>query len=180
MACIQVYLTGLSESTSPDDEELEGLIVARYNLSADDITWAGPGTTLIKRNGRTQVCRGYGFLSFLSSDGASIAVDKINAFRGDENDTTAIHNQSTDTSLPSNSVTNDDCGHDNVLPLQLRAELSKPKANTKKAQQKKSIPEKQGDDSDIRLRRQRKTAVRKHPVIISSDKKKTGLGNKTK
>lgn len=56
----------------------------------------------------------------------------------------------------------------------LKAELSQPKEKKKKTD---------GDDKglhDLRLRRQRKKPVRKHPVITSSNGKRTNLGNKTK
>ena len=69
---------------------------------------------------------------------------------------------------------NSDNGGDHIM---LRAELSNPKGGTKKKSNKKN-----NDDNlpDLRLRRQRKLPVRKHPVITSSDGKRTNLGNKTK
>lgn len=55
----------------------------------------------------------------------------------------------------------------------LRAEISKPKA-------KKGNKAANADAPDLRLRRQRGAPMRKHPVIVSSNGKKTNLGNKTK
>lgn len=56
----------------------------------------------------------------------------------------------------------------------LKAELSQPKEKKKKVD---------SDDKglhDLRLRRQRKNPIRKHPVITTSNGKRTNLGNKTK
>lgn len=165
MSWTQVYVTGLSQTNDPSDEELEGLLDARYGLSSseDMMTWAGPGTTLIKRDKDTDACRGYAFLAFFSSQGASIAVNKINGYSRQENADEEVHD--------------DDGLISSLLPPQLRAELSKPNA---KSGRKKQTNEQGGDYSDLRLRRQRGAAVRKHPVIINSDKTKTGLGNKTR
>jgi hypothetical protein len=166
MSWTQVYVTGLSQTTEPSDEELEGLLDARYNLSSteDSITWAGPGTTLVKRDNDT-VCRGYAFLAFFSPHGASFAVDRINGYsgRGDAEDS-AVH---------------DDYLTSSLLPPQLRAELSKPKAKSGRKKQTND-PGQGADHKDVGFRRKRAAPVRKHPVIISSNKSKTGLGNKTK
>jgi RNA recognition motif-containing protein len=135
--------------------------------------WAGPGTTLIKRDECTGTSRGYGFLSFHSLQGASLAVEKINSFRGNEVATsTDAHDDDVAPASLINSV-DDDCHPD---ALQLRAELSKPKKKSKKT----NVPGQSADYSDLRFKRERKAAVRKHPVFMSSDKSKTGLGNKTK
>ena len=136
----QVYLSGLEKTSLPTDEDLETLWEERYGLSVDaSLMWAGKGTSIVKRSD-DGICRGYAFLSFLSLDGATRAVERINN-SGDD---------------------------------QLRAEISKPKKKQNKAT-------KGGQDySDIRLRRQRKAPVAKHPVIVSSNGKKTGLGNKTR
>jgi hypothetical protein len=165
MSWTQVYVTGLSQTNDPSDEELEGLLDARYSLSSseDMMTWAGPGTTLVKRDKETDACRGYAFLAFLSSQGASIAVDRINGYsrQSDSNEEGTVHDDDLNLSL---------------LPPQLRAELSKPNAKSGRKKQTNDS----GDYSDLRFRRKRAAAVRKHPVIINSDKSKTGLGNKTR
>lgn len=58
--------------------------------------------------------------------------------------------------------------------IQLRAEVSIPKKKPKKeGDVGKELP-------DLRCKRQRGAPVRKHPVIRSSDGKKTNLGNKTR
>jgi RNA recognition motif-containing protein len=156
MSWTQVYVTGLSRTVDPTDEKLEELLDKRYGLTAADphvVLWAGPGTTLVKREDDTGVCRGYAFLAFYSDEGAAIAVDRINSKSeiGDES---------------------------SGLPPQLVAELSKPK-NRK---QKKKPQDRDSSENlpDTRLRRKRRAPVRKHPVIISSDRTKTGLGNKTR
>lgn len=56
----------------------------------------------------------------------------------------------------------------------LQAELCKPK------KKKSAKPDPGQHYSNLRLRRQRKAPVAKHPVIVSSNGKKTGLGNKTR
>ena len=146
----QVYLSGLEKSLLPTDEELEAAWEERYGLSdtAADTSWAGPATSIIKRTD-DGICRGYAFLSFLSSDGAARAVAIINDnSTSQEDDQNALH-----------------------------AEISKPKKKPNKASSSSS---KGQDFSDVRLRRQRKAPVAKHPVIVSSNGKKTGLGNKTR
>jgi RNA recognition motif-containing protein len=150
MSWTQIHVSGLSETTSPDDEELERLLQERYKLEEDsELTWAGPGTTLIKRDKDTQACRGYCFLCFLSLQGASNAIEKINAFWEEDQ-------------------------YGEGLPPQLHAELSQPKAKAKKQTNEAN------SHGDVRLRRKRKESVMKHPVIVSSNKVKTGLGNKTR
>ncbi len=165
MSWTQVYVTGLARAINPSDEEIEAYLSQRYSLagtssnnssSEDDTTvnlaGDGEGSTLIKRD-ESGCCRGFAFLTFYSVDGAMVAIDRIN------ND--------------SSSNGNDD-GSDH---LTLRAELSNPKGGTKKKSNKNN-----NEDSlrDLRLRRQRKAPIRKHPVITSSDGKRTNLGNKTK
>jgi hypothetical protein len=169
MSWTQVYVTGLAQTNDPSDEELEGLLDARYSLSSseDMMTWAGPGTTLIKRDKDTDACRGYAFLAFFSSHGASIAVDRINDYYSRQRD------------IEEEAVHEDDLTSSSLLPPQLRAELSKP--NAKSGRKKQTNDPGQGEDhSDLRLRRKRAAAVRKHPVIVSSNGSKTGLGNKTR
>jgi RNA recognition motif-containing protein len=177
MSWTQVYVTGLSQTTEPSDQALEGLFEARYHLSStdSDMNWAGAGSTLVKRDKETGQCRGYAFLAFFSAEGAAIAVERINS------------NQYTDDLLvphrrdEAEEVTDTAAAHgvqpQSLLPLHLRAELSKPKSKGKKKQTESG---QQGDNSDIRLRRKRTAPARKHPVITSSDKSRTGVGNKTK
>ncbi len=164
MSWTQVYVTGLARAINPSDGEIEAYLSQRYSLagtsnndsSGDDTTdnlmWAGEGSTLIKRD-ESGCCRGFAFLTFYSVDGAMLIIDRIN------ND---------------NSSNESDDGGDR---LTLRAELSNPKGGTKKKSNKKN-----NEDNlpDLRLRRQRKPPIRKHPVITSSDGKRTNLGNKTK
>jgi RNA recognition motif-containing protein len=167
MSWNQVYVTGLSQTASedPSDEELEQLLVERYHLSNDDdVNWAGVGTTLVKRDKETGGCRGYAFLAFWTLSGATIAVERINNYINNNH-----NNSDNDTDLIMSSS----------LPLQLRAELSQPKKTTKK----KGGADSNNSSTDViqlRLRRKRTATARKHPVITSSDKSKTGLGNKTK
>jgi RNA recognition motif-containing protein len=156
MSWTQVYVSGLSRTVDPTDEELEELLDKRYGLTTADphvVLWAGPGTTLVKREDDTGVCRGYAFLVFYSDGGAAIAVDRINSI----------------------SETGDESSG---LPPQLVAELSKPKNRQPKKKGQGGGPSENLPDN--RVRRKRRAPVSKHPVIISSDRSKTGLGNKTR
>lgn len=145
MSWTQVYVMGLSRSVDPSDEDIEAMLDERYSLSNDaNLVWAGPGTTLIKRDDKGN-CRGFAFLTFYSSDGATIVIDRIN---------------------------------DGGL---LQAELSDPKsAKEKKKNSGGGSGTRNNDLPDLRLKRQRGQPVRKHPVITSSNGKKTNLGSKTK
>ena len=185
----QVYISGLSKSINPSDEEIEDYLNKCYCLdgggndnhnndddgsgsgehvnsndqdgiissnSSKNLMWAGPGSTLIKRDDNG-CCRGFAFLTFYSMDGALLAIDRIN------ND------------IRSSSDANPSITSNN---MRLRAELSNPTSSKKKGGKKKNDG---GENlTDLRLRRQRKQPVRKHPVITSSDGKRTNLGNKTK
>mmetsp|Transcript_27369 Transcript_27369/g.42064 ORF Transcript_27369/g.42064 Transcript_27369/m.42064 type:complete len:171 (+) Transcript_27369:51-563(+) len=170
MSWTQVYISGLSRTIDPTDEDIEIHLNTRYNLAPNEhddentnILWGGPGSTLIKRDDEGS-CRGFGFLTFYSEQGASIIVDRINA-----------HSKSLYThGGQGGAMTVLDTS---VLPLQLCAELSNPKTGKDK---KKSKKEDAASLSDIRLRRQRKAPIRKHPVVISSSGKKTNLGNKNR
>ena len=169
MSYTQVYVTGLARAINPSDAEIEAYLCKRYSLAgstaaddnsncehntADKITmWAGEGSTLIKRDDENGCCRGFAFLTFFSVDGAMMIIDRINNDNSDNNG--VDHN------------------------IMLRAELSNPKGGTKKKSNKKKNNE-DNDLPDLRLRRQRKLPVRKHPVITSSDGKRTNLGSKTK
>jgi len=153
MSWIQVYVTGLSRSVDPSDEEIESSFAKRYNLEAgnSDVLWAGEGTSLIKRDQITGACRGYIFLAFYSMKSASAVVDRINNYQED------IHGNSSD------------------LPPILRAELRDPIKSKKKKEKKKEQYQ-----PDLRLRRQRGAPTGKHPVITSSSGKRTNLGSKTR
>ena len=172
MSWTQVYVTGLARAVNPSDEEIEAYLCKRYSLTDaansnsigddntaatinnDNLMWAGEGSTLIKRDD-SGCCRGFAFLTFYSVDGAMIIIDRIN-----------------------NNISNNRSGDDGDN-LSLRAELSNPKqGGNKRRNNKKNNNE--ADLCDLRLRRQRKPPVRKHPVVTSSDGKRTNLGNKTK
>jgi len=158
----QVYITGLPRSIDPSDEDIEAMLDERYGLSNDaNVMWAGEGTTLIKRDAEG-CCRGFAFLSFYSSDGAAAIIDRINANASSEHAGLGGDN-------------ND--GKNILQQLCLKAELSDPKLSKEKKKNK-------GNDEshlpDLRLRKQRKQPIRKHPVIVSSNGKKTNLGNKTR
>lgn len=151
MSYTQIHISGLNRSIEPSDEVIEQLLDDRYQLSESNTLWAGVGTTLIKRDDQG-VCRGFGFMSFYSKDGALCATDKINNYKDED-------------SMPMSTP---------QLPTSLHAEISNPKTKKKKKDNKEE------DLSDIRLRRQRAPPIRKHPVITSSDGKRTNLGSKTK
>ncbi len=183
----QIYISGLSKSINPSDEEIEDYLNKCYCLDGggndnhnnddggsgsgehvnandqDEVTasnnlmWAGPGSTLIKRDDNG-CCRGFAFITFYSMDGALLAIDRIN------ND---IRSSSDATIASSNN-------------MRLRAELSNPTTTSKKKGGKKKKNDGGENLTDLRLRRQRKQPVRKHPVITSSDGKRTNLGNKTR
>ena len=177
MSWTQVYITGLDKSIDPTDDIIEQLLDKGYKLSNDDILcWAGYGTTLVKRNETTGTCRGYAFLSFFSREGALIAIDRIN-----NNYKTCDNDNNND--VDGNIVDGDSTISDPKLPTTIRAELSNPK-NGNKSKKKKSNNNNNGGECsnlpDVRLRRQRAPPIRKHPVITSSDGKRTNLGNKTK
>ena len=134
------------------------------------------GTTLVKRNETTGTCRGYAFLSFFSREGALIAIDRIN------NNCKTCDNDNNN-NVDGKMVDGDSTISDPKLPTTIRAELSNPK-NGNKSKKKKSNNNYNGGECsnlpDVRLRRQRAPPIRKHPVITSSDGKRTNLGNKTK
>lgn len=143
----QLYLTGLPETLTPTDQDIESALDNSYQLSTDNnLQWAGIGTTLIKRN-PDGIARGFGFISFHSKEGAVAAMERINNCTLTIAETTIV---------------------------QLKAEVSIPKKKLKKEGDiGKELP-------DLRCKRRRGAPVRKHPVIRSSDGKKTNLGNKTK
>jgi hypothetical protein len=187
MSWIQVYVSGLSRTVDPSDEDIESHLNIRYSLSASsseaeveveadasiniNILWGGPGTTLIKRDGMGS-CRGFGFLAFYSTEGASTIVNRINAY--------SQGGAGAGGAGAGGLVPDDDMS---VLPLQLHAELSNPKLAKDKKKTKKQQDSSQQQDhatGDLRLRHKRGKPIRKHPVIVSSSGKKTNLGNKNK
>ena len=178
----QVYISGLPKSINPSDEEIEDYLSKCYSLhggegnddgvghdnnvdttntSNNNLMWAGPGSTLIKRDDNG-CCRGFAFLTFYSMDGALHVIDRINNDDNYSNDTTSSNG------------------------MRLRAELSNPGGAKKKGNNNNnnSNNKKKKNDGeylpDLRFRRQRKPPIRKHPVVTSSDGKRTNLGNKTK
>ena len=135
----QVYISGLAPTSEPNNDDLETMLEEQYDLMTDtDLLWAGPGSSIIKR-GEDGTCRGYAFLSFYSLEGATRAIEKINA-----------------TGL-------------------LKAEPSSLKKKPKKKETRETE-----DLRNIRLRRQRKAPVAKHPVVVSSNGRRTNLRKKTK
>jgi RNA recognition motif-containing protein len=181
----QVYVTGLSRSINPTDDEIESMLDTRFHLSSSspsmsesikdrkeeevgtscDGGWAGSGTTIIKRDNEGK-CRGFAFVSFHSFKSASIFIERINN-----------HNSRTNTMEEHvhGDGDSDSDGDGLLLPLHLHAELSTPGKGTAKNNKKEDthLP-------DLRLRRQRKQPVRKHPVVISSDGKRTNLSKSNK
>ena len=171
----QVYISGLSKSINPSDEEIEDYLNKCYSLDGehvnrndqDEITsssnrssvsknlmWAGPGSTLIKRDDNG-CCRGFAFLTFYSMDGVLLAIDRIN------ND---IRSSSSSDAIASSNNN-----------MRLRAKLRNPTSSKKKGGGKKKKKNDDGGENltDLRLRRRRKQPIRKHPVITSSDGKST-------
>jgi RNA recognition motif-containing protein len=175
----QVYVTGLSRSINPTDDEIESMLDTRYHLSSlspsmSESTkdgkeekvgtscggWAGQGTTIIKRDGEGK-CRGFAFVSFHSYESASNFIDRSKS-----------HNSWTNTMEEHGHAASDG----QVLPQFQHAEMSNPgkgTAKNKKKEEDTHLP-------DLRLRRQRKQPVRKHPVVISSNGKRTNLSNSNK
>ena len=177
MSWTQVYITGLDKSIEPTDDIIEQLLDKGYKLSNDDMMcWAGYGTTLVKRNETTGACRGYAFLAFFSKEGALVVIDRIN---NNCNTCDDDINNNVDGNIVDGDGTISDPNY--KLPTTIRAELSNPKNGNKS--KKKNSNNNGGECKnlpDVRLRRQRAPPIRKHPVITSSDGKRTNLGNKTK
>ena len=150
MSWTQVYVTGLPRSLHPTDDDIEASLETRYDLT-DESGWAGRGTTIIKRDDDGR-CRGFAFLSFHTREAACVAIERICS------DSNGVRDVDDGTSGP-----------------KLRAEMSGAPSKEKKKK-------KDDDDAlpDLRIRRQRKKPVRKHPVVVSSDGRRTNLGNTTK
>jgi hypothetical protein len=137
--------------------------------------WAGYGTTIIKRSLTNDsdgdcCCRGYAFLSFFTREAALIAIERINSEYYINND---YNNNNNNKNFSSNNDSDDGnlVASTNQLP-KLRAEMVNA-STTATNETKQSLP-------DLRLKRQRKKPIGKHPVIISSNGRRTNLGNKTK
>lgn len=151
MSWTQVYVGGLAKSVEPSDEYIEELLEDLFNLSSDGDAILWAGQgTTVVKRDDDGSCRGFAFLAFHSAEGASIVIDRIN------NTNTA------------------GCGIASPDGVALHAELSNPKAKRpSKKKKEQNLP-------DMRIRRQRAAPIRKHPVITSSNGKRTNLGSKTK
>jgi RNA recognition motif-containing protein len=179
----QVYITGLSRSIHPTDDTIESMLDERYQLLSPVVSssccggWAGYGTTIIKRDTEGK-CRGFAFVSFHSNESATMFVDRVNNYYSNSN----INKNNNHTVLDEEqghatriTVDNDD----GLLPSHLHAEMSTPGKKSNKNNTSDATA-KSNDLPDLRLRRQRKQPVRKHPVIISSNGKRTNLSNSNK
>ena len=180
----QVYITGLSRSIRPTDDTIESMLAERYQLLSPVSSsccggWAGYGTTIIKRDTEGK-CRGFAFVSFHSNESATMFVDRVNNYYSNSN----INKNNNHTVLDEEqghatriTVDNDD----GLLPSHLHAEMSTPGKKSNKNNTSDATAKKNSNDlPDLRLRRQRKQPVRKHPVIISSNGKRTNLSNSNK
>ena len=158
MPWTQVYIGGLPRSLDPSDAEIEDLLSERFGLlsSEPSSSWAGPGTTIVKRDNDNGLCRGFAFLAFHSREGATSFVNMVNN-NSESNSTTSIGER-----FPWDD---------------LKAELSQPKGAKKSTKNKQNQKQ---DLPDLRLRRQRKAPIRKHPVIVSSNGKRSNQGNKNR
>lgn len=152
---------------------VEYFLTLQYHLTCDaPYYWAGPGSTVLKQ---TKMKGGsgsyYAFLAFFTIDGARQAIETIN------NNYNNNHNNH-------NHNNNSNNQHESASAEQLHAELCqpKPKKTTSKNGSVRSSNSNTNNNIDhhVRLRRQRKAPVAKHPVRISSSGKKTNLGNKTR
>lgn len=184
----QVHITGLSRSIYPTDEEIDSMLEKKYQLSSLSSSasikdgrdedkkkpklqssslccgWAGTGTTIVKRDGEGK-CRGFAFVSFHSYESASIFIDRMN--NSNSNNKTIIEHEHA----------LDGCS---ALPLGIHAEMSIPGNKAKRDGSRNKKTEDSNYLPDLRLRRQRKQPVRKHPVITSSNGKRTNLSNSNK
>ncbi|OEU15059.1 hypothetical protein FRACYDRAFT_239741 [Fragilariopsis cylindrus CCMP1102] len=154
MSWTQVYVTGLSKSINPSDMEIENILNTRYDL-----------TILNTRYDLTDDDNNVMWAGFEST---LIKRDFFHSFQKREL-----------LLFPSPSNSSGDIINNNFPLQQLKAELSNPKGAKDKNKNNKGTTKSQ-DLPDLRLRSKRKKPVRKHPVIISSDKTKTNQGNKTK
>ena len=146
--------------------------------------WAGYGTTIIKRlTNDDRCCRGYAFLSFFTREAALIAIERIN-------NSEYCNNKSDD--VDDESIIHGVVVSNHRLP-KLRAEMvnnASSTTSTTKERKQRNGNTKNDDETnnasspsllpDLRLKRRRKKPIGKHPVIISSNGRRTNLGNKTK
>jgi hypothetical protein len=79
MSWVQVHVSGIHQDLTLDDDAIEERMNQDLSLSDNvELCWAGPGTSIWKRNDNNEL-RGYGFLSFLSHQGAIMMIEQINA-----------------------------------------------------------------------------------------------------
>jgi len=151
MSWTQVHISGLPADTNdiPDDE-IEQALSLRYTLENEAYTWAGAGTTIVKR-GASKYC----FLVFFTTEGADLAVSHIN--NNDGCGGKAL--------LETTSVSH------YTLPVGLRlcAAISQPKKQKKSKKQ----DDPGSNHSQLRMRRMRAAPSRKHPI----EKRKNCVGS---
>jgi RNA recognition motif-containing protein len=148
MSWTQVHVSGIQQELTLEDDALEETFEDLFELNNDDKDWAGPGTSTFKRVEDTNRLRGYAFLSFLSKEGAMVAVEAIN------NNTTSTPLGQLHAALSHNAKTTN----------------SKPKNNGRKQQgSKQQQGQSQSSNASLRLRRRRAPPAPKHPVKSSSD-----------
>jgi hypothetical protein len=149
MSWTQVHVSGIQQDLSLENDALEEALEDLLELGNVDKDWAGPGTSTFKRmDDDTNRLRGYAFLSFLSKEGAMLAVEAIN----------------------NSNSTNHAIG-------KLQAALSTSGSSTSTAQAKhktsftckKNKGQSQSSNASTRLKRRRAPPAPKHPVKSSSD-----------
>lgn len=166
MSWTQVYVTGLTRAINPSDEEIEAHLCKRYSLTdAANSNSIGDDNTAATINNDNLMWAGEGSTLIKRDDSGCCRGFAFLTFYSVDGAMIAIDRINNDVST---SESDDD-------RISLRAELSNPK-NNKKSNKKNN----EDNLSDLRLRRQRKLPIRKHPVVTSSDGKRTNLGNKTK
>lgn len=166
MSWTQVYVTGLARAINPSDEEIEAYLCKRYSLTdAANSNSIGDDNTAATINNDNLMWAGEGSTQIKRDDSGCCRGFAFLTFYSVDGAMIAIDRINNDVST---SESDDD-------RISLRAELSNPK-NNKKSNKKNN----EDNLPDLRLRRQRKLPIRKHPVVTSSDGKRTNLGNKTK
>jgi hypothetical protein len=121
MSWTQVHISGLSASTSQDSLELE---IQESSLFDEATAWAGPGTTILKQTNNGGI---FGFLAFHSLEGALSAVERINAYDGNDacSSFTNMHAEVSNKSKKTKKVAVHSCS-DNHSDLRLRRMRAKP------------------------------------------------------
>lgn len=166
MSWTQVYVTGLARAVNPSDEEIEAYLCKRYSLTdAANSNSIGDDNTAATINNDNLMWAGEGSTLIKRDDSGCCRGFAFLTFYSVDGAMIAIDRINNDVST---SESDDD-------RISLRAELSNPK-NNKKSNKKNN----EDNLPDLRLRRQRKLPIRKHPVVTSSDGKRTNFGNKTK